>query len=206
MAGFIVFEGLDGTGKSTKLDLAAKLLYENGKSVHCTAEPTDSPVGRLLRSALAGGFVLPPAAAAALFTADRIDHCAKEGTGIRDRLSRGEYVLSSRYYYSTLAYQGMDCPLETILPIAVNPAVIKPDLCIFLDAPASVCAERIARRAEETGQTVEIFEKESVLERVRESFYRVFEVLGEENIVIVNTDCPPEEANARVAEAILGVL
>ena len=197
---FIVIEGLDGTGKTTKLEVVTAELYGAGKMVHCTNEPTDRPIGKLLRRVLSGEIEISPQAQAALFTADRVDHCTAPGVGIADRLERGEWVVSSRYYYSTLAYQGMVCGFDELAPTVVgNPHVIKPDLCIFLDAPPEVCVERInARRGEN-----EIFENVETLTRVREAFYSAFERLGEdEKPVVVNTDCPAEEADEAVRAAV----
>ena len=102
---FIVFEGIDGCGKSTQLNLLCERLAAMGRTPLPTAEPTDSATGKLLRAALSGEDPRTVAEMAALFTLDRIHHNRAEN-GIESWLSKGFDVISDRYYYSSLAYQG----------------------------------------------------------------------------------------------------
>ena len=75
MAGrFIVLEGLDGSGKSTQITLLAQALQAQGRKVHCTAEPTSSATGGLIRDTLSGSYARSGAELAALFLTDRIAH------------------------------------------------------------------------------------------------------------------------------------
>jgi dTMP kinase len=102
---FIVFEGLDGSGKTTQLKLLSKRLEERSGegSVFVTREPSDNPVGSLIRSALRGEISLEAGTIALLFAADRCEHLAGE---IIPNLERGRAVLCDRFYLSNLAYQG----------------------------------------------------------------------------------------------------
>ena len=76
---FIVFEGIDGAGKTTQIELLAKHLREQGRQVYCTAEPTESVSGGLLRDALAGVTRRTICEMAAMFVFDRIHHKSTAG-------------------------------------------------------------------------------------------------------------------------------
>ena len=106
-AKFIVIEGLDGSGKTTQLRLLGEKLRALGRQVAETAEPTTSATGGLVRDALSGFTPRSGAEIAALFMADRVAHNANPIWGIRKLLADGKDVLCDRYYYSSLAYQGM---------------------------------------------------------------------------------------------------
>ena len=194
---FIVCEGIDGAGKTTQIELLEKRLKEAGRSVYRTAEPTESATGGLLRDALAG---LTPRSAcemAALFTLDRIAHNVGKG-GIEEMLAAGDDVLSDRYYYSSLAYQGSLCDFDWVKGMNVGcPAIRRPDLCIFLDISPKEALSRIGKR----GEAKEIYEKEETLTLFRETFLRVFASLGD-NVAIVDASGDADEVAARVLAAV----
>lgn len=195
---FIVFEGLDGSGKSTQIRLLAQRLEEKGRRVFRTAEPTDLPTGKLLRQELGGSGEVDPAYLAGLFLTDRAAHNTHPETGISAALEQGMDVISDRYYYSSFAYQGMDTDLKWVMDMNLNcPVIRKPDLCIFLDVDNKTCKERIDSRQEK----LEIYERDAeVLSRIRGKFFEVFRLLeGRENIRVVQANRPAEE----IAEEIL---
>lgn len=187
---FIVFEGLDGSGKGTQLSLLAKALSEKGISICETAEPTQSATGGLIRDTLAGYHKRTPYELAALFLTDRIFHNTSSN-GIKFMLDSGITVICDRYYYSSFAYQGIDTDLKWVMDMNLNcPEILKPDLCIFLDVPTEQCDERMNSR-----QSREIFENIETMNRIRERFLEVFHLLGgTENIKIINA--------ARTIEAV----
>lgn len=195
MSKFIVFEGIDGSGKTTQINLLHKALAERNIPVHITKEPTDEPMGKLLRQYLMGKEKTDLKAVAALFAADRLDHITAKG-GIRDNLNKSNVVLCDRYYLSSYAYQSVDCPLDWIMALnseAENMA--RPDLHIFLDVPA----EQSMSRVESRGET-EIFEKLERQQQIRKNFFDLFEKLGDrENIAVIDGTGKPEE----IAEAVL---
>ena len=198
---FIVFEGLDGSGKSTQIGLLTRHLEARGCQVWHTAEPTGLPTGKLLRQALGGGGNTDPAYLAGLFLADRVAHNTDPEQGIGQRLDRGISVISDRYYYSSFAYQGMDTDLGWVMNMNLcSPAIRKPDLCIFLDVDYRTCKERIDSRQ----GRLEIFEKDvETLARIRDKFFEVFRLLElTENIKIVNADRPPEEIAREIIEIV----
>jgi len=194
---FIVFEGLDGSGKTTQIRLVADRLLAAGRSVEITAEPTSSPLGGLIRSALSGLYACSAEELAALFTADRAAHNRE----IEGLLAGGATVLCDRYYYSTFAYQGMDADLNWLMDMNLNcPAIRKPDLCIFLDLDPATCFSRVTQRQE----GMEIYEYRPALENARKQFYNVFELLKDrENIRIVDASKPIDEVSDKIFQIIM---
>ncbi len=143
---FIVLEGIDGSGTTTQLDRLARHLEGRGRRVHPTREPSQGPVGRLLREILLGGHRRPDGAAvdglamALLFAADRRDHLTRE---IEPALAAGTDVVSDRYLLSSLAYQAQEAERDWVAGLGRDLRV--PDLTLLLDVPVSVAAAR--RRA-----------------------------------------------------------
>ena len=95
---FIVFEGIDGAGKTTQIELLTRSLQASGRRVYRTAEPTESVSGGLLRDALAGISKRTPSEMAALFVLDRIFHNTNPVNGIGAMLAQGIDVICDRYY------------------------------------------------------------------------------------------------------------
>lgn len=199
---FIVFEGLDGTGKTTQLRLLAELLRNRGETVHTDAEPTKGPAGLLLRKMLAGETPADEWANAALFFADRVHHNTDPENGIKARLARGETVLSDRYYYSTFAYQGVNTDLDWVMSMHYGcPQIAQPDLVLFLTMPPEKCVARIkARRGR---RPLEIYETQEQLAKIAARFQRVFERIADrENVVFIDADGSVDEVGARVFNAV----
>lgn len=197
---FIVFEGIDGAGKTTQINLLANYLREQGRAVYCTAEPTESVSGGLLRDALSGVTRRTICEMAAMFVFDRINHNVNPVNGIQKMLADGFDVICDRYYYSSLAYQGSGTDPEWVSNMNLNcPEIMRPDVCIFLDLTPEQSMARINRgRA-----TQEIYENEEKLTQVRNQFYRVFEQLRErDNIQIVDAYRTVEEIHQDIVGLI----
>ena len=129
---FIVFEGIDGAGKSTQIQLLAERLRGQGRRVYCTAEPTESVSGGMLRDALGGVSKRTTCEMAAMFVLDRIFHNVNPVNGIEKMLADGVDVICDRYYYSSLAYQGSLIDGNWVQDMNLNcPEIRIPDLCIF---------------------------------------------------------------------------
>ena len=187
---FIVFEGIDGAGKSTQISMLCDFLTANGRTVHTTTEPTEGKTGHLLREALSGQTPRTGAEMAALFVLDRIEH-NKE---IDALLSAGTDVICDRYYYSSLAYQGSICDYEWVRHMNCEcPDIRMPDICIFLDLAPSDALSRIQKR----GMATEIYEKEETLTRVRNTFLRVFDTLPDP-VAIIDASRTANEVGADV--------
>lgn len=159
---FLVFEGVNGSGKSTLLQAFATLLQKYGVSVQTSREPGSTELGIKLREILLefNGNAVPISAHAELllFAADRAQHVF---TIIKPALSQYRSVLSDRYYYSTLAFQGYGrgLDLQSIQEInSIATSNLEPDLVVLLDLPAEKGLERIKLRNE--GK--DVFENEVV--------------------------------------------
>lgn len=170
---FIVFEGLDGAGTTTQLRRLAAYYQRTGRDAFITFEPTDNPIGRLVRSVLQKRVVTTPEALALLYAADREDHLYNPEYGLVRKAEAGTVVVSDRYYYSSLAYQGVECDLGFVKSINSFPS---PEVLIFIDTPVDVCLERLDRR----GSEKELFEKASYLEKVRKNYLALFSSMEDE--------------------------
>ena len=202
MAGkFIVFEGLDGSGKSTQIRCLEQRLREMGRRVDVTAEPTVSALGGLVRDALSGFTPRSGGEIAALFMADRVQHNVNPVWGIQKMLASGFDVICDRYYYSSMAYQGTVTDPDWVERINLEcPEIRRPDLCIFLD----VDYERCRRRMEEGRAFLEIYENEASMIATRRRYYAVFEELKErDRIAVIDADRPVEEVAEDVFRAVL---
>ena len=163
---FIVFEGLDGAGTTTQCRLLGEWLESQGRRVHQTAEPSDGPIGRMIRRVLreeqmgADGARMNARSIAGLFAADRADHLKSE---IEPALARGEDVICDRYVHSSLAYQGVETDLDWVA--SLNSVMPPPDLILFVDVPVEVASQRRASRAEDA----EIYEADPFLAKVAQS-------------------------------------
>lgn len=164
MSPFIVIEGIDGSGKGTQADLLKKRLIEIGREVFLTSEPTGTPTGKLIREHLADPF-LDDEALALLFASDRIEHLEKE---IRPALESGKIVISDRYVYSSIAYQGQRVDMDWVGDI--NKYSDRPDLVILLDMDPRVTENRMKDR----GGDMEYFEMDRYFqEDVRKTFIKL---------------------------------
>lgn len=143
----IVFEGGEGSGKSTQLRLLSRDLERHGVSHACLREPGGTPLGTEVRRLLLDrASDIEPRAEALLFMASRAQLVERE---IRPALERGEVVLLDRFFLSTYAYQiaGHGLPEEEVR--AANRFAtggLSPDLTLLFTFPVEVGLARAARR------------------------------------------------------------
>ena len=201
---FIVFEGRDGSGKTTQARLLSSYLEAKGYKTVLTAEPTALPSGKALREALSGKVKKSECQMAVMFVDDRIAHNIHPTGGLSALMDQGVTVICDRYYYSTLAYQGQSTDYEWVKSMNLKcPDIRQPDLCIYVDLLPEQSLERIAKGRE----TVEIYENLSTLTKVREQFLSVIRDLGErDNICILDgyrtAEQVSEDVNA-IVDALL---
>jgi dTMP kinase len=193
---FVVFEGLDGSGKTTQMARIQKRLTRMGINAVVTCEPTEGPVGVLIRQMLAGRIVTDPRTLAALFAADRTDHLVTPDTGVKALMEKGRTVLCDRYYFSSYAYHAKDMDLEWVITLnAVNAQILKPDLTLFIDVAPNTCLERIR-----AGRThLDLFEKIDILTRVRDNYFAAFERLkDQETVKVVDGNASEDEVEQAI--------
>lgn len=185
----IVFEGIDGTGKSTHIGQLRKYLEGKGLEVVQSFEPTRGQWGRMLRdSAVTGRLSVEDEVE--LFLKDRREHVE---TLIAPALARGAWVLLDRYYLSMMAYQGARGVDTSVIRAANEEFAPVPDAVVWLDIPVSVALERIGGRGER-----DAFETEAGLTACRS----VFASIHEPWMLRVDADAGREKVAARVRETL----
>ncbi|MDO4744312.1 MAG: dTMP kinase [Clostridia bacterium] len=197
---FIVFEGIDGSGKSTQINLLAENLKKRGIETHKTLEPTYGMVGGVLHDILSGKVSADPKVTASLFVADRLDHLLNAEDGVCKCIDDGKTVICDRYYFSSYAYQSVEVPRDWV--IAANrlaAQTLRPDCTIFIDITAEVAMDRISKNR----QNVEIYESLDRLGKVREGYLSAFELMkDEEKIFVIDGNRDPQ----KIAEEIENIV
>jgi dTMP kinase len=185
---FICIEGLDGCGKTTQAKLLAKKLGKSHNAVY-TAEPSRGKIGTYIRNSyLYGEKRLSIVLEALLFAADRIEHLENE---VLPALREGHLVISDRYIYSSLAYQGAaGLSLEWIETVNVHAR--KPDLAVFVDVDLETVIRRL--KAQKS-----VMENTETLQKVRDVYLK-FVAKGE----LVGID--GNRGKTEVAEALADVV
>ena len=204
MGKFIVFEGIDGAGKSTQVALIKEKLEAMGRRVALTAEPTSLASGKALRAALSGEEKKSECEMAAMFVLDRIAHNNAKG-GISDLLAEGFDVICDRYYYSTLAYQGQTTDYAWVKSMNLGcPEIRRPDICIYLDLLPEESLARISAR----GEKLEIYENIERLSGVRKAFLTTIDDLKRdgESIFVVDAARSPEDIAKDIFDVIKSIL
>lgn len=194
---FIVIEGLDGSGKSSQVELVIDYLKQNGKDVVVTKEPTmESEAGRKIKQALRKEIVVDPLELQKLYVRDRKEHLENK---VIPALRSGKYVVSSRYAFSTFAY-GYSDGLDVDLLVDMNKEFLLPDLTIIINVNPESCVERIEHR----GEPVELFEKLEKLTKVNEIYKKTPDMF--ENIVIINGERQIEEVFEDVKNKVKNII
>lgn len=181
---FIVFEGIDGSGKSTQIKNITKRLKTSGYKIYSTFEPTDGSIGSLIRQMLLGKVPVDQRTIASLFAADRTDHLVNKENGIRHKIDQGEMVLCDRYYFSSYAYHAQYIDMKWVIHAnSLNAEILRPDVTIFIDVDPKICFERIKN----TRSNFEMYEKIDIMQQVRDNYFKAFDALKDiETIAIID--------------------
>lgn len=196
---FIVFEGLDGCGKSTQMELLREKLERLGVDVVMTREPGGTPLGEELRSLLlrVEGTAPVPRCELLIYEASRAQHVEQV---IRPALESGRWVLSDRFTASTVAFQAAGRQLEEGDISWLNSyatADLPVDLTIFVDVSVQESEKRKSHREKTLGQTLDRFEQEKrdFHQAVYESYHQQLgkeknwlRVDGEQSVAEVSQD------------------
>ena len=191
---FIVFEGIDGSGKSTQAKLLFNYLKENNYDAVLLAEPSQGEYGQLIRKELSSPKELSPDYMLDLFIKDRQDDV---NNNILPALKDNKIVILDRYYYSNAAYQGaMGLDAETILHQNIMQSFPKPDRVYFIDISVQTAMERINARLSNSKET---FEKVPFLEKVKVNYSK----LADESFLVVDGERDVNEIHEGIVEDFL---
>ena len=201
---FIVFEGIDGSGKSTQIKKISKRLQGFGYKIYSTFEPTDGPIGSLIRQMLSGKVATDQRTIASLFAADRTDHLVNKVNGIRHRVDQGEIVICDRYYFSSYAYHAQYIDMKWVIHAnSLNAEILRPDVTIFIDVDPDICLERI----KSSRSSFEMYEKLDIMKKVRANYFKAFDALkGLETIAIIDGNSTMEIVEDAILNEVKKVL
>jgi dTMP kinase len=189
---FIVIEGLDGSGKTTQAKLLVERLQKSHNAVY-TTEPSCGRIGSFIRDrCLYEEKRLDCAVEALLFAADRVEHIQNE---VAPALDEGKLVVSDRYVYSSLAYQG-SAGLNIDWINAINKLALKPDLAVFIDVAPEIVLKRLNRKKS-------IMETLETQKKVRE-IYLKFVAIGP--LVRIDGDMPVADLSEALYTRVLRFL
>ncbi len=172
---FIVFEGIDGSGKTTQAERLKEYLIQIGEPSIISPEPSTGLIGKLIREAMQKSIISFQnqqhfeQQMAYLFAADRHYHLYNNDDGVFKLINQDHaHVITPRYYFSSLAYN-CDTQAESDFVSRLNQAFPNPDLVIYLDIPVEVAMTRIAERAQR-----ECYEEEKKLTQVSQNYEQIF--------------------------------
>lgn len=189
---FIVFEGIDGSGKSTQCDLFYQYLGREKIPSVKLFEPTNGETGRRIRKILSSPEMPDSLSLIDLFINDREED---NRLNIGPALERGETVVMDRYYYSNAAYQGDGRVSSTeIIRMNREKKFPKPDRVYFIDIPVDLAIERINIRR--NTREKEVFERHDFLEKVRNNFLDI----RDDTFKIIDGSGSIEEINKMIIE------
>ncbi len=191
----IVFEGIDGSGKSTQVEILHKILVDKDLEVVVFQEPSQSQWGKKIKEKAAFADSLSPEEELELFVKDRRDNVKKN---LEPALGKNKIVLLDRYYFSTMAYQGAKgIDVERIRSLNEQFAV-RPDLVFILDVDAEKGLNRIQDRKDKDL----LFERQEFLIEVR----KIFKSFRGENIFHIDSDRTPEKISDQIASIVLNYI
>jgi dTMP kinase len=197
----IAFEGVEGAGKSTQLELLRQTLEKAGHRVVSTREPGGTTVGEQIRSILLDrGSTLDPRAEALLFAAARAQLVEQV---IRPALERGETVLCDRYLHSSLAYQGVARGLGVEPVAAVNAFAtggLLPDLVVLLAVDPAEGLDRVR------GALDRIEDQDLEFHQQVERGFMELAAADPGRFLVVDGGRPAEQVAAEVRAAVLAIL
>ena len=207
---FIVIEGIDGSGTTTQCAILAERLIQKGLPSRTTREPSDGPIGVVIRQILTGRVVVPGrdgarppgwATMATLFASDRLDHLEAE---VIPNLTDGVTVICDRYDYSSVAYQtvsggGGDDVSAWVREL--NRHARRPDLTLVLDVDPKVAA---SRRGTRSGRP-ELYEVDELQVELAQFYAKIDELFPGDTIRHIDANCRVEGVTAAIWSEVMAL-
>ncbi|HSW96619.1 MAG TPA: dTMP kinase [Candidatus Saccharimonadales bacterium] len=196
----IAIEGIDGSGKTTQAQLLCEKLGARGIAANCTKEPTDEPTGKMIRQVLSGEIHMPPVALQYLFNADRAVHQEQ----FIKQLEKGEYIITDRYFWSSVAYAIADLTeiddyyLTVFSLLSFYNRFLIPDSTFYLRVTPKIGTDRI----EEMGKKREIYDHEEKLIKIQKGYEFLLEKFPEK-FVIIDAEKSIEEVSEEIFEKVM---
>ncbi len=191
----IVFEGIDGSGKSTQAEILLERLQEEDFDVVYFREPSKGKWGRKIKKKALHADSLTPEEELDLFLKDRRENVGKN---LKPALKKKRVVILDRYYYSTIAYQGAKGIDEKLIRRMNEEFVVEPDLVFIFDIDPQKGLERIENRKKKD----RLFEREDYLVKVRE----IFRSFKGEKFVHIDALKSKEEISKEIQEIVLRII
>jgi dTMP kinase len=165
-------------------------LKNAGHKVYSTYEPTDSPIGSVIRNIFKHRIEADHRTIAGLFVADRLDHLLNTTNGILKKMEEGFTVVTDRYYFSSYAYHGTHMSLDWVIEAnSLAAELLKPDLNIYIDISPEVSMKRLGMGR----NSMELYETSENLINVRAKYEEAMELLKfKENIFRTDGNRSPE--------------
>ena len=182
LKGFIVIEGLDGSGTTTLLKNMSDFLFAKKIKHIKTFEPTDKKTGGFLRKVLSGNILLEEETIAYLFAADRNEHIYGKDEGIIKLLQSHDFIICDRYLFSSIAYQSIGA--DPHLVVELNSHFPLPEYLIFLDVPVEECQHRLKKRNTQK----EIYDALEIQKKVLENFNNSIDLFGDSKMKVLRVD------------------
>ena len=206
MAPFITFEGIEGSGKTTQIQLLSERLQKQGYRVLQTREPGGCPIADQIR-----GILLHPDNAAMvsrtellLYAAARAQHIEEI---VRPALTTGNIVICDRFTDATLAYQGDGRGLDQDLILQLNELAAgdcKPDLTLLFDLPVETGLRRARQRETQLQDSSEgRFEREQLdfHQRIRDGYLELAKA-APQRVKIIDADCPAKQVSEQICQVV----
>jgi len=192
---FIVLEGIDGSGLSTQCFMLKEYLTKNTSAkILLTKEPTEGPIGEIIRDTLRKQRKFDDTTLSLLFAADRTDHLSNI------KFEDYDYVISDRYYISNFAYQQSQT-INLDFLVEINKYARKPDFVIFLDVKPETCIERITSKR----KNPELYENIEQLKAIKRKYTKILKNMQSENnlvFVSIKGDKSMEKVNKDIIDAL----
>ena len=199
----IVYEGIDGCGKDTQINLMNDKLKSLEYDTIVLSNVSDSPIGKSIREVLSNKeYYISSMQMACLFLSELF----LVDKQIKEYLNNGKTVIMSRWFYSTLAYAGDKLNDYLAIKDISDRLICKPDYLIYLDIDPEIAMERITKRDDTTDKKLELYENTSRLARIHNKYELVLDMVSFEmkytNIIKVDASKTIEEVFTDIYEQL----